>query len=41
MYKQGQKYDSNHHKVNDSTFANLNFMACNVDQFHAKLEGAL
>ena len=32
---------TNHHKVNDSNFASLNFVACIVDQFHAKLEGAL
>ena len=41
VYKQGQKYDLNHHKVNYSNFANSHFAACNVDQFHAKLEGAL
>ena len=27
--------------VNDSNLANSNFAACNVNQFHAKLEGAL
>ena len=34
-------YLANYHKVIDSNFANLNFAACNVDQFHTKLEGAL
>ena len=28
-------------KVNDFNFANLHFAACNVDQYFAKLEGAL
>ena len=39
--KEGKKYDINHHKDNDSNFVNLNFAAYNVDQFTAKLEGAL
>ena len=29
------------HKINDSNFANSHIVACNVDQFHTKLEEAL
>ena len=41
LYTNKGKNMTNHYKVNDSNFANLNSVACNVDQFHAKLEGAL
>ena len=29
------------YKVSDFNFVNSNFAACNVDQFHAKLERAM